>query len=300
MTIQDTDKTDFLWKKIIFGTAKSAAGSLKAGSNETIPSPLPVYNTGIWAQTDTVTIPPNPPGTATAAIALWYGSSAIEATNDPTSPLNVSWQATTTYGTTSTRIGNFIPPTFGSGYAAQVWIGNPNGGPAARIFPDTTNEEWVFDYNAGNLFFPNSVPGTKTATIGTGSVTVAGNGIYFQLYQYTGVYGFDNSGTSTATITYSTAGTVTVCTVPKNARVVELTIMVNTAFNLATTIQIGNGSNPSALMDATMTDLTDTSLPTFLATPPGVLSTSAGTPVVVTIGGAVSTAGSATVTVSYM
>lgn len=196
MAISDTEKLDLLWKKVNFGVTKTAISTSKTGSNETIASVLPVYGDNIWTQTSTSYIPTTPPGSDTSTVKLWYGASRIRCTNDATSAANVTWLATSTYNNTSTRMTDFIPASFGAGYAVQVYIGDPNVGPAARIFPDTTGEEFTFDYQAGVLNFPTAVPGTKTATIGSGNVTVAGNGIYIQVYQYIGTKGVVTAGTS--------------------------------------------------------------------------------------------------------
>lgn len=173
MAILDTEKVDFLWKKIIFGVTKTAGALVKFGSNETIPSPSPILPTSIWK--DGGLIPADP---AVSPVVLDYtGANRIRATADPTSPSNQTWLATETYNIVASRLFGFIPPTFGSGYAARVFVGDPQAG-GTRIFPDTTNEEWVFDYAAGVLIFPNNIPSG-----------VAAQGIYLELYRYGGAVG---------------------------------------------------------------------------------------------------------------
>lgn len=185
MAILENEKIDFLWKKIIYGVTKTASAALKFGSNETIASPSPVLPSSVWQQGDEIPATPE----ANAFIQAYAGAGRIRATNDPTAPANVAWLATITPGDLQTRATNFIPPTFGSGYAAKVFIGDPNGGPAARIFPDTTGEEWVFDYAAGVLIFTGTIPAGKPATIGSGTVSVADQGVYLELYRYIGATG---------------------------------------------------------------------------------------------------------------
>lgn len=187
MTISIDEKVDFLWKRLIYGVTKSASSADKAGSNESIASPIIVGADSVWA--DAVSIPLTPPSADSAIIKLYTGAGRIHMSSDPTAPVNQTWLATTTYGNLTTRAKAFVPASFGSGYQVKVYIGDPNGGPAARIFPETTNEEWVFDYGAGVLNFASSVPASKAATIGTGTVSVAGNGIYIELYQYIGETG---------------------------------------------------------------------------------------------------------------
>lgn len=178
MAISDAEKLDFLWKKVIFGTSKTASAASKSGSNETIPSALPVYAGNVWTQADPGNVPTTPPGSSTSVITRFYGASRIQMTMDPTSPANVSWN--------SGSETNFIPTTFGSGYLVRVWLGDPNGIKAARIFPDTTNQEYLFDYVSGVLTFTGTIPSGITATIGSGTVSVAVDGVYIEVYQYNG------------------------------------------------------------------------------------------------------------------
>lgn len=191
MAISDQEKLDFLWKAFQ-GFSKTAGASVKAASNETVPSPVIVYPDNIWG--DVAQIPASPPGADLPDVMILYiGANRVQMTGDPTSPPNVTWLATETFGDVASRLDAFVPPTFGSGYAARVFIGDPNTGPAARIFPDTTNEEWVFNYGSGVLTFPNNVPGQKAATIGSGNVTVAANGIYVEVCRYVGAKGSGGS-----------------------------------------------------------------------------------------------------------
>lgn len=193
MPITTDEKVDFLFKQAGFGVAKTETAANKTGSNETIAYPLVVYPESVWK--DSASIPAQPPVADTALITRFVGAGRIKATTDPTSTPNLTWLATATFGDVSSRLTGFVPPTFGSNYAAKVYIGDPNVGPAARIFPDTTNEEWVFNYTSGVLMFMGtSIPAAKTATIGSGTVTVAGNGIYLELYQYAGETGVGGDG----------------------------------------------------------------------------------------------------------
>jgi hypothetical protein len=210
MAISLQEQVDFLWKRLIFGVTKSASSTVKFASNETIPSPLPVYGKDVWSQADATNIPPTPPPAATTVVQPLFGASRVRMTSDPTSPANVAWIAATTFGDTTTRHGDFIPPSFGSGYAAQVWIGDPNVGPAARIFPDTTGEEWVFDYAAGVLLFTGTIPANKPATVGSGSVSVATNGIYVEAYRYVGTKGVGGGGSGGGTMAQQNADAVNI------------------------------------------------------------------------------------------
>lgn len=175
MAISDAEKIDFLWKKVIFGVSKTATNSSKDGPNETIASPGAVYANQIWAQADNTNIPSVPPAADTAVVAF----KSLALTSDPTAPANQSWLA---------GEGDFIPPTFGSGYLVKVYLGNPEGPKAARLFPGTTGEEYVYDYVAGVLNFVAAIPNNKPASIGTGNCTIA-DGVYIQVYKYVGLKG---------------------------------------------------------------------------------------------------------------
>jgi len=194
MTISDRNKVDFLWKKVIFGYTKTADGDVKLGSNESISSPFPVNPADIWSEADQIT--PTPPVSSGAVVAVLTGAQRIRMTADPSAaPPNVTWLATDLHNDLSTLAGNFIPPNFGDGYLAAVFIGDPNGaGPATRIFPDTTNEEFVFDYSAGVLTFVGNIPANKQATIGNGTVSVSTHGLYLQGYRYVGATGGGGGG----------------------------------------------------------------------------------------------------------
>lgn len=193
MAISITEQVDFLWKKIIYGVSKSAAAGSKLASNETVASYVPVVPSHIWGNGDS--IPQTPPTVTTSDVELKTAAARVRMTSDPTSPANVAWHATSTYGDLSTRQGDFIPASFGSGYAAQAYVGDPNAGPAARIFPDTTGQEFVFDYAAGVLVFEGAIPANLTATVGSGTVSVSTDGVYIQAYRYVGPKGATGGGT---------------------------------------------------------------------------------------------------------
>lgn len=185
MAIADFLKLDILWKLNLFGVASTDTPDRKAGPNETIPALGPVLPSQIWADASLIASPP--PSTSNTVVSVLSGAARIAATADPTAEPNRTWL---------TGQQDFIPPTFGSGYAARVYIGDPNTGPAARIFPGAPGEEWVFNYAAGVLFFPQSIPASKPASIGTGTVSVGANGIYIEAYRYIGAKGAGSGGGS--------------------------------------------------------------------------------------------------------
>lgn len=173
MTISATSKIDFLWKKVIFGATKSDTDVAKAGNNEAIASPLAAYSAQLWSQTSSTDIPSTPPGSTTSTVQLYLGASRIATVADTTSG------APTLRPTWTTGLTDWVPPTFGSGYAVSVFLGDPQT-TGIQIFPGTNNEEWVFDYQAGVLTFPTNLP--------TGNAQWS-NGVYIRGYRYIGTKG---------------------------------------------------------------------------------------------------------------
>jgi len=170
MAILDSSKVDLMWKKLQFGVAKTDTAAAKSGSNETTPSPLPVYANNIWAQA--ALIPGIPPASTSGVVKNYTGAARIASVENTTSTLNATWM---------TNVTNWVPASFGSNYAVAVYVGDPQT-TGVQIFPDTTNTEYTFDYQAGVLNFPNSLPANIT------------NGIYVTGYQYVGTLGLTGAG----------------------------------------------------------------------------------------------------------
>lgn len=185
MAILDSEKIDFLWKRILYGVSKTANASTKLASNESISSPLVVLPTSIWR--DAGSIPATPPGASALPVVNYIGVDRIQMTADTTSPQYVTWLACATTGQPSTRLVDFIPPTFGVGYAVKVYVGDPQNG-GTRIFPDAAGQEFVFDYEAGVLIFTASLPSARTS-VGSGSMDITLAGIFIEVYQYFGAKG---------------------------------------------------------------------------------------------------------------
>lgn len=167
MAISDASKVDLLWKKVAFGVTKSDSSAAKSGSNETISSPLPVYANQIWAQAGE--IPAQPPEGTHPIVT----KTSVKATMDTTSTKDLTWISGST---------DWIPATFNANYSVKVYVGDPAAG-GTQIFPDTNNEEYVFDYQAGVLTFLNSIPSG-----------VATKGIYLVGFRYVGTKGITGAG----------------------------------------------------------------------------------------------------------
>jgi len=180
MSISDSQKVDFLWKKIGFGAAKTDISTIKDATNEAIPSPLILRGDIVWIESDK--IPNQIPTTPTNIVELYSDEAAtlptIETTEDITSSPRRTWL---------TDLSNWIPPEFGSTYQIRVYIDN-----AGATSPQTTgtqifaagsgnNDQWFFDYQPGVLNFIglNLPPGLTT-----------GKRIFISGARYIGTLGF--------------------------------------------------------------------------------------------------------------
>lgn len=183
MAINDSQKTDFLWKKLLFGVTNTAIGS-KAAQNETISSPLVVDSRYVWSQV--AEIPETPPASDTTVVEVRTASAAITMVPDPTVVGDKAWIAVYDVNGSLTdpanRVQNWIPPSMGAGYLLKVYTDNTID-PANSLNTLSAGSEWVFDYVAGVLHFVNAVP-----NVGTG-LTVEG-------YRYIGSVGGTGSGGS--------------------------------------------------------------------------------------------------------
>ena len=187
MAINDTQKTDFLWKRIVFGTTETDITG-KEGFNETVPSASPTYIQNIWGEGDLVPVP----AAAAANVVQEYSiTTSLQCTEDPTVAGGYTWFATSTSGNVSTRTENWIAPTFDPGYLINVYDGDPNSG-GSKLNQGSAGDEWVFDYIAGTLHFPNGPPS------GLAEVWLVG-------YRYVGTLGINSGGAGSSPVSvYST------------------------------------------------------------------------------------------------
>ena len=184
MAISDTQKTDFLWKRVNFGVTDTDLTG-KEGFNETIPSPIPTYNQEIWAESAQIAETP----AAVANVVQYYSTTtSLQCTEDPTVAGGYAWLATETQGNVSTRAGDWIAPTFDPGYLIGVYDGDPNSG-GTSLNQGSAGDEWVFDYIAGVVQFPNGPPS------GTSEVWLVG-------YRYIGQKGISTGGSGSGSVQF--------------------------------------------------------------------------------------------------
>ena len=243
-TFNESQKIDYLWKKVGFGVTKTAEPTSKEAFNESIASPLLYRGDLIWTQSGD--IPATPPAATTALVQVYKDgvgsySPAVQCTEDLTAPDNQTWKTNST---------NWIPTQFGDNYLVQVYAG------AANIStPQTTgtklfgagsgsDDTWFFDYQSGVLNFNGA---TIPTAIGTGTA----NTIYIVGYRYVGEFGVDttfigngtsnvNIATANANVTISVNGTSNVAVFSNTGA--YLTGLLSASGNVTGNYILGNGA----------------------------------------------------------
>ena len=195
MAITDTQKVDYLWKKIGYGRAKTDVNSVKNATNESISSPLLLRGEEVWSQS--YLIPSLIPGSSTNEVTVYPTSSPVECTADITSSTNRTWKTGTV---------DWIPPEIGSTYLIKVYL--HTAGDAANAASSGTqifgagsgnNDEWFFDYKSGVLNF-----------IGTNLPSgISGKSIYISGAVYTGIKGVPVPGSAVSFTDVSATGIAT-------------------------------------------------------------------------------------------
>ena len=206
MAISDSQKVDYLWKKIAYGKTKTDLGTTKQGFEESISSPLLIRGDRIWQQSGSI---PASISTSSSVVTVYSGTTTVECTEDITAADNRTWK---------TNLTDWISPEFGADYIVSVYIANSgitgankatqvtisaNKITAAGVTsPTLLDDQWYFDYQSGVLHFIGTNIPTALAT------GVTGKSIYITGARYTGDVGFGSSGS--ATITTATLGNLNI------------------------------------------------------------------------------------------
>ena len=188
MAITDSQKIDYLFKKVGYGATKTDINSNKLAPNEAIPSPALIRGDVIWNQADQ--IPGVKPGSTSGVVQIYTGATSVETSADGTATANRTWK---------TNLTDWIPPQFGSTYLVNVYI--HTSGDAAnsnsisnRVFVTGSgnNDEWFFDYESGVLnFIGTNLPDGKS---------FSGKSVYIEGARYVGNKGM-GGGTGAYTFT---------------------------------------------------------------------------------------------------
>jgi hypothetical protein len=184
MAISDTQKVDYLWKKVGYAATKTDTTANKEGYNEAIPSPLQIR--GDKVMTNSGDIPGTIPGANTSIVNVFTTSLPIECTNDATASTNRTWK---------TNLTDWIGPEFGSTYQVKVYVNLSNSAGNAstagtQLFASGSgnNDEWFFDYQSGVLnFIGTSLPS---------GVNFSGKSVYVSGARYIGTFGVSAPGSS--------------------------------------------------------------------------------------------------------
>ena len=178
----DSQKVDYLWKKIGYGVAKTDISGNIDATNEPYASPLLIRADTLWQQSGSI---PNVAPTSNVGVVTAYPTTfPIQCTNDAGIPTpNLTWV---------TGVTNWIPPEFGSTYQVKVYIAP--AGQAANVTTKGTqvfatgsgnNDLWYFDYKAGILNFNSN----NTPYAGGVPISFTGNAVYISGGVYSGALG---------------------------------------------------------------------------------------------------------------
>ena len=188
MAISESQKVDYLWKKLGYGRTKTDVNSVKGATNESIASPLLLLGANIWAESDD--IPATIPTSSAGVVTVYPSSAPIECSVDITSSTNRTWK---------TSLTNWIPPEVGSTYLVKVYVHDETD--AANAVANGTqvlaagsgnNDEWFFDYQSGVLnFIGNNLPN---------GINFTNKSVYITGARYTGTTGVGAGSTDVSTL----------------------------------------------------------------------------------------------------
>ena len=200
MAITDTQKVDYLWKKLGYGSTKTDTNAIKKAPNEAIASPLLLRGDKVWQQADN--IPAVLPGSSAGVVTVYPTSLPDECTADLTSTTNRTWK---------TGLTDWIPPELGSTYQVKVYIHTSGDAANAassgvQVFATGSgnDDEWFFDYQSGVLhFIGDNLPN---------GVSFTGKSVYISGGRYTGVFGVGATAGEDATLGNLTVSDTTLST----------------------------------------------------------------------------------------
>ena len=115
----DSQKVDYLWKKIVYGAAKTDISGNIDATNEPVASPLLIRGDKIWQQADLIANVI--PGSNSSVVTVYPTTFPAECTSTAGIPTpTLTWQTGRTF---------WVPPEFGSTYQIKVYIA-PSGNAA--------------------------------------------------------------------------------------------------------------------------------------------------------------------------
>jgi hypothetical protein len=204
MAISDTQKVDYLFKKLGFGTTKTDTNANKLAANESIASPLLLRGDKVWQQSGD--IPGVKPSSTTDVVEVYTGSTTVECTEDITATGNRTWK---------TDLTDWIPTEFGSTYLVGVYIHTSGDAANAEdisnkvfITGSGNDDEWFFDYQSGVLhFIGDNLPN---------GVNFSGKSVYISGARYIGSFGVGSAAGEDANLGNLTISDTTIRSVNTN------------------------------------------------------------------------------------
>jgi hypothetical protein len=182
----DNQKVDYLWKKIVYGAAKTDISGNIDATNEPVASPLLIRGDKIWQQAGLIANVI--PGSNSSVVTVYPTTLPVECISTAGIPTpTLTWQTGQTF---------WIPPEFGSTYQIKVYI-SPSGQAGNVLTKGTqvfatgsgSNDLWVFDYQAGILNFNSN----NTPYSGASPISFTGNSVYISGAVYSGAFGFPST-----------------------------------------------------------------------------------------------------------
>ena len=216
MAIPDSEKLDYLYKKVGHKKIKTDVAEDKLLYNESILSVDAPRGDLIWFASDKI---PATPAAVTGYVEDKYTTAAQCTANFSSKEPRRSWR---------TNLQDWISPEFGQQYQVEVYSNNGS----YRLYPqgDNNNDEWHFDYASGVLtFIGENLPSSITSTT-TGFVRIKG-------WRYIGPKGTNNYVGDKTTLTTETSATVVDAI---NELKNRLDTSNTTAGNLANTVDTNN------------------------------------------------------------
>ena len=239
MAISDSQKVDYLWKKLGYGATKTDTNAIKKAPNEAIASPLLLRGNKIWQQADD--IPGVLPGSSSGVVTVYPTSAPQECTEDTSASSNRTWK---------TGLTDWIPPEIASTYQVKVYIhtsgdaAGASGGTQVFATGSGNDDEWFFDYQSGVLhFIGDNLPN---------GVSFTGKSVYISGGRYTGSFGVGAAAGEDATLGNLTVSDTTLSTATDGDNIILdpqsgfLVIDSTSAFQIPTGTTAQRPGSPSA------------------------------------------------------
>jgi len=238
MAIPDSEKLDYLYKKVGYKSAKTDLSDNKSTYNESIISVDSARGDLIWFASDKI---PSTPAAVSGFVEDRY-TTAVQCSAD--------FSAKDPKRTWKTNLKDWISPEFGQKYAIEVYGSNGT----QRIYPNGTgnNDEWIFDYTTGVLHFISDNVSSLVTSTSTGQIRIKG-------YRYIGPKGVNNYVGDKNTLTTTQKSTVVGSI---NELKTRLDTTDSTAQSLASTVSSNNTNinnivgNLSDLVTVDVSDIT--------------------------------------------